>query len=80
MVGGFISKTTRQPGLALDDDETTLIAKSAENVARFYDVPISPVQQAWCGLAMTVGAIYAAKISAIKLMKAAEKTPANVSE
>jgi hypothetical protein len=41
-------------------------------VAQHYDVPVSPVVQAWMALGMTVGSIYAGKIASIKFRKQSE--------
>lgn len=73
MFGGFVAGRTKQPLLALDDDESAKISEAAANVAKHYDVPVSPVTQAWIGLAFTVGGIYSAKLAAIKMIKEIEK-------
>lgn len=69
MAGAFIARIN--PGLALDAGEAAMIAQAAQNVAVHYDVPVSPVAQAWIGLAGTVGMIYSAKIAAIRISRAA---------
>lgn len=70
MFGAFIAKRTHQPALALDEQESKAIAEAAANVAKHYDIPVSPVAQAWIALAGTIGTIYFAKISALRLTKA----------
>lgn len=72
-VSGFISTRFNEPILKLDDDEAAQIADATANVAKHYDVPVSPLTQAWVALGMTVGSIYAGKIAAIKFRKTAEK-------
>ena len=78
MFGAFIANRAKQPMLKLDDDEATQIAEASANVASHYNVPISPVAQAWIGLAGTIGAIYFAKVSAIRLSKSMTVEGANV--
>ena len=68
MFGGFIAGRTNA-ALALTDDEAGKIALAATNVAKFYDVPVSPQAQAWAALAFTIGGIYGAKIMALRMMQ-----------
>lgn len=72
-VGGVIA--ARNAKLALDDQEAEEIARAAANVGQHYNVPVSPVQQAWIGLGMTVGSIYAGKILAIRMSRAEPEKP-----
>lgn len=74
MASGFIAAKAKEPLLALDDEEAAKVSVAAANVAKHYDIPVSPLAQAWMGLGMTLGSIYAAKIAALKLMKSMEKT------
>ena len=67
MFGEFMAARVRQPALELDTDECEMIAKSLANVGKHYDVPVSPLTQAWLGLAYTVGMIYSAKIISIRM-------------
>lgn len=62
--------------MKLDDDEAVQVAEAAANVGKHYNVPISPITQAWVGLGMTVGSIYAGKIAAIKFKREASKPTA----
>lgn len=66
-MSGFVAARAKEDALKLDEDEATQVAEAVANVGKHYDVPISPVTQAWVALGMTVGGIYAAKIAAIKL-------------
>jgi len=66
MIGGFIAGRLKEPRLALDSAEASLIGDAAANVAKHYDLPVAPVTQAWIGLATTCGMIYSAKIAAIR--------------
>lgn len=66
---GFIAARAKEPTLKLNDDEATQVAEAAANVGKHYNVPISPITQAWLGLGMTVGSIYAGKLAAINMRK-----------
>jgi hypothetical protein len=67
MVGAFVAQRVGQPALALDQTESRAIADAAANVAKHYDIPISPVYQAWLGLATTIGTIYMTKIALLRM-------------
>jgi hypothetical protein len=77
MFGGFVAGRAKQPLLALDDDEAGKISEAAANVGKHYDVPVSPVTQAWIGLAFTIGGIYSAKLAAIKMIREIERKEAS---
>jgi hypothetical protein len=73
MAGAFLAERAKQPLLALSPDESDKIANAAANVAKHYDIPISPLTQAWLALAGTVGAIYFSKIAVIRAASAMQK-------
>lgn len=72
MFGAFLSGKLKAPELALDQAETDQIAAAVANVGKYYDVPVSPVTQAWLGLATTIGGIYYAKVAAMRIARAME--------
>lgn len=72
MLGAFIAARAKEPRLKLDEEECKDIASKAENVASYYNVPVSPVMQAWIGLIGCIGATYYAKIAALRLIKSME--------
>lgn len=61
--------------LTLDDEESAKIAEAARNVARHYDIPLSPQQQAWAALAFVAGGIYAGKLAAYRALRAMRAPP-----
>jgi hypothetical protein len=73
MFGAFIAERAKQPLLALDDAEARKIADAMANVGKHYDIPVSPVTQAWIALVGTIGAIYYAKIAVIRMTRSLEK-------
>lgn len=70
---GFVAARAKEPTLKLDDSEAVEVAQAVANVGQHYNVPVSPVTQAWIGLGMTVGSIYAGKFAAIKFKRQAAK-------
>lgn len=70
-ISGAVAARAKEPTLKLDDAEAAQVAQATANVAAFYDIPVSPVTQAWLALGMTVGSIYAGKIAAIKMRQSA---------
>jgi hypothetical protein len=72
MFGSFIAARSKQPKLELDEEESGKIAERVAHVGSFYNVPVSPVSQAWIGLAGCIGAIYWGKIAALKIERAME--------
>lgn len=77
---GFVAARAKEPTLKLDDDEATQVAEAVANVGKHYNIPVSPVTQAWIGLGMTIGSIYAGKIAAIKFRKEMSPTPSEPQE
>lgn len=71
-LGGAIAARAKQPALALDHDESARIADATVNVAKHYNIPVSPLAQAWMALGMTVGTIYSAKIMAVRMQRLAQ--------
>jgi len=64
----FIIKT---PELAIDDNEATLLAKSAANVAQHYDVvAMSEKSMAWIGFAQTLALVYGPRVVAVRMRTA----------
>lgn len=57
----------RNVALALDEQETKMLVEAGNNVAQYYNIPVSAKTQAWIGLGGTIFTIYSAKIAAIKL-------------
>lgn len=74
---GFVAARAGEPTLALDESEATQVAEAVSNVGKHYNIPVSPVTQAWIGFGMTVASIYGGKLAAIKFRK--EMKPAAVS-
>lgn len=71
MGGAFIAARAKAPEIALDDEEAKQIAAALVNVGKHYNVPVSPIQQAWMGLAFTVGSIYFGKVALLRMARAA---------
>lgn len=79
-VSGFVAARAKEPTLKLDDAEAAQVGEAVANVGKFYDIPVSPVMQAWIALGMTVGSIYAGKIAAIKMRGGNRPSSAEPSE
>ncbi|MGE3387941.1 MAG: hypothetical protein AB7K41_14520 [Bdellovibrionales bacterium] len=73
---GFVAARAGEPTLALDESEATQVAEAVSNVGKHYNIPVSPVTQAWIGLGMTVASIYGGKFAAIKFRKEMKVEPA----
>lgn len=64
--------------MTLDASETENIAKAATHVASFYNVPVSPLTQAWMALGGVCFAIYSPRVMGLKARAALARKPAPV--
>lgn len=68
-----MASVLRVPELRLEEEEAARLAAASQQVLAQYDVAVSPKAQAWIGLAMAAGAVYAPHVAAYGLRRGADK-------
>ena len=70
-----VASFVHMPEMELTPEEVHRFALSAQNVAQYYDIPVSPKTQAWLALGTVAVQIYGTRLAA-NALKPAETKPA----
>jgi hypothetical protein len=73
----MLAGITKTAELALDQNESKMLAQAIADVAKFYPVAVDPKTIAWINLTMVAGMVYGPRIVAIAYKPPKEK-PDNV--
>lgn len=65
-IHGMLAAMLSAPEMALDKDESKMLASAISNVSRHYDVEATQKQMDWANLATVCGMVYGTRIFAMR--------------